>query len=53
MGVPTERDPSAVQADVLDGLVSAEAADSIYGVVMTADGAIDAAATEARRNAAS
>ena len=53
MGAPTERDAAAVQADVLDELVSVEAAESIYGVVMTADGALDEAATEARRKSAS
>ena len=45
IGRPVERDPAAVQADVLDGLVSAEAAESVYGVVMKSDGALDAAAT--------
>ena len=49
MGAPVERDPAAVQADVLDGLVSVEAAESVYGVVMKSDGALDAAATAARR----
>ena len=53
MGAPTERDAAAVQADVLDELVSVEAAESIYGVVMKPDGALDEAATEARRKSAS
>jgi len=49
MGRPLERDPAAVQADVLDGFISVEAAEKIYGVVMKSDGALDAAATAARR----
>ena len=48
-----ERDAAAVQADVLDELGSGEAAESIYGVVMRPDGALDEAATEARRKSAS
>jgi len=31
-GDPRERDPEAVRADVRSGLVSAEAAESVYGV---------------------
>jgi len=51
-GQPTERDPLAVLADVLDGVVSVEAAAGIYGVVLTADGrAVDDQATSRRRAA--
>jgi N-methylhydantoinase B len=49
-GDPFDRDPDAVLSDVLDGLVSREAAENIYGVVLSADGsAVDVAATTARR----
>jgi N-methylhydantoinase B len=48
-GSPLERDPEAVRADVLDGFVSAEAAERDYGVVLAADGGVDAAATAVRR----
>jgi N-methylhydantoinase B len=52
-GLPTARDPEAVLADVLDGIVSTEAAAETYGVVLTANGrAVDAKAT-ARLRAAS
>jgi N-methylhydantoinase B len=37
-GDPLERDPRAVVEDVLDGYVSAEAALSVYGVEVLADG---------------
>lgn len=49
-GDPLDRDPGAVLTDVLNGLVSREAAEGIYGVVLSADGsAVDDAATTARR----
>ena len=45
-GDPLERDPGAVLEDVLDGKVSAGAARSSYGVVVTGEpAAVDAAAT--------
>jgi N-methylhydantoinase B len=47
-GDPFERPPELVLDDVIDGYVSAEAAASLYGVVV-ADGRIDAAATERLR----
>lgn len=47
-GSPLERDPRAVLDDVADNSVSPEAANDVYGVVIT-DGAVDTAATEARR----
>jgi N-methylhydantoinase B len=49
-GDPFLRDPEAVRADVLDGLVSAATARRDYGVVIGADGAVDAAATAALRS---
>ncbi|MEU7813762.1 hydantoinase B/oxoprolinase family protein [Pseudonocardia sp. NPDC049154] len=51
-GDPLRRDPAAVAEDVIEAKVSAEAAADVYGVVLTADGEVDAAATEARREAA-
>ncbi len=47
-GHPFARDPALVLADVKGGAVSAEAAARDYGVVIR-DGAVDAAATAARR----
>jgi len=38
---PTERDPEAVARDVVDGLISPEAAAEHYGVAVTADGRVD------------
>ncbi|WP_406317502.1 hydantoinase B/oxoprolinase family protein [Streptosporangium sp. NBC_01639] len=37
-GDPLDRDPAAVVADVLDGYVSAEAAEQSYGVIVDGDG---------------
>jgi N-methylhydantoinase B len=48
-GDPYERDPELVRADVARSLVSAEGAKR-YGVVIAADGSVDAAATEALRS---
>lgn len=47
-GNPMERDPAEVLADVLDGLISVEAAARDYGVVI-ADAAVDTDSTVARR----
>ncbi len=47
-GDPLVRDPEAVLADVIQGLVTAEAASRDYGVVLVA-GKVDVPATEARR----
>jgi N-methylhydantoinase B len=47
-GDPLARDLAAVAADVAEGYVTREAAESIYGVVWRAD-TIDAAATATRR----
>jgi len=44
-GDPLERDPDQVRVDVSRGLVSAEGAKR-YGVVIAADGTVDAAATK-------
>jgi N-methylhydantoinase B/oxoprolinase/acetone carboxylase alpha subunit len=53
-GDPLERDPDRVLADVLDRLVSAEAARAEYGVVLAPDGrAVDHDGTKARREALS
>jgi N-methylhydantoinase B len=48
-GDPLERDPDAVQRDVLAGLVSLARAHDVYGVVF-ADGAVDEVATTQRRD---
>jgi len=49
VGDPLSRDPEAVAKDVRWNLVSREAADKEYGVVLKDDGTVDPAATEARR----
>ena len=49
-GNPLERDPSAVQDDVKNGYVSAEAAEREYGVVLTERLEVDSAATADKRD---
>ena len=49
-GSPLDRDPERVRLDVARGYVSAHAAEAAYGVVIR-DGAIDHAATAAKRGA--
>ena len=44
-GNPSERDPNAVARDVREGVVSAEAARSVYCVVFDESGAVDDAAS--------
>ncbi len=48
-GEPDRRDPALVQQDVLDGLISREAALTQYGVVLKSDMSVDEPATRARR----
>ena len=48
-GPAIERDPDLVATDVRLGFVSAENAMAQYGVVLNADGAVDADATSATR----
>ena len=51
-GDPLERDPDLVYKDVINGLVSRDAARAIYGVVLDkAAGGVDSAATRELRNA--
>jgi N-methylhydantoinase B len=50
-GDPLLREPAACARDVARGAVSDDAARDIYGVVLTADGSADEAATAARRQA--
>ena len=51
-GPPEERDPALVWMDVRDGLVSREAAEAVYGVVLDPrSGALDEEATRSRRAA--
>jgi N-methylhydantoinase B len=47
-GDPLARDPALVAHEIVQGLVTAEGA-AAYGVVIAADGTVDAAATEALR----
>ncbi|HEX9490116.1 MAG TPA: hydantoinase B/oxoprolinase family protein [Stellaceae bacterium] len=49
-GDPRERDPESVAADVLDGLISRDAAERDYGVALTPDGRVDPAATARLRS---
>ena len=48
-GEPFDRDPERVRDDVQNELVSREAAERDYGVVLTADGDVDQEATRQRR----
>jgi N-methylhydantoinase B len=48
-GDPLDRDPERVAQDVERRLVTAEWAERIWGVVLTDEGAVDGAATEASR----
>jgi len=48
-GNPLERDPDKVADDVLDGVISVETALKEYGVVVSAKGVVDRAATEKAR----
>lgn len=48
-GNPLERDPERVRDDLLDGLLTVEAAAEDYGVILSEQGEIDVAATQARR----
>jgi N-methylhydantoinase B len=50
-GDPLDRPEEAIARDLRSGLVTAARAEQAYGVVFGADGAIDAAATAARRAA--
>ena len=49
VGDPLERDPGAVAKDVRWNLVSHEAAESEYGVILAEDGSVDADATQSKR----
>jgi N-methylhydantoinase B len=49
-GDPLRRDPALVREDVADGFVSAEAARNDYGVMLTASGGVDGAATARLRD---
>lgn len=48
-GDPVDADPPAIVADIATGLIGAETAARIYGIVVTAAGELDEAATAARR----
>ena len=49
-GPPVERDASRVAHDVAEGYISAEDAESVYGVVLSEDGNVDEAATKVKRS---
>jgi N-methylhydantoinase B len=50
-GSPLDRDPARVEQDVIQGYVSRDKAENVYGVVFDADATgVDAAATERRRS---
>lgn len=49
-GHPFERDPERVREDVLEELVSFEAARELYGVIFDIDGAVDSSGTAALRS---
>jgi N-methylhydantoinase B len=48
-GRPVDRDPARVAHDVAEGYVTRSRAETVYGAVFDAVGALDAAATERRR----
>jgi N-methylhydantoinase B len=48
-GDPLLREPENVRHDIAEGIVSAEAAANVYGVVIGEDGAVDGPATDRRR----
>ncbi len=48
-GLPVERDADLVAHDVREGYVSADVANKVYGVAMTAAGEVDKAATASLR----
>ncbi len=50
-GDPLDRDPQAVARDLAENRLVAKVASEIYGVEFASDGALDLAATEARRDA--
>ncbi len=49
-GPPVDRETARVAFDVVEGYVSRARAKEAYGVIVDADGAVDAAATKARRS---
>jgi N-methylhydantoinase B len=50
LGPPEEREPAAVAEDLLNGLVSRDAAERVYRVVVRSDGTIDPDATDRFRS---
>jgi len=50
LGDPKKRDPGQVVADARAGLISTKAAEELYGIALTPEGDLDAAATDRLRN---
>jgi N-methylhydantoinase B len=50
-GDPLDRDPAAVHRDIVESRIDPDIVRDVYGVILAADGSVDAAATEARRTA--
>ena len=50
-GDPLDRDPEAVLRDVVEGVVSADSAKHVYGVIIASTGAVDESKTAAERSA--
>jgi N-methylhydantoinase B len=51
LGDPLDREPARVANDLAEEWVTASDAEAVYGVVLDAEGGVDAAATEAARTA--
>ena len=49
-GDPLDREPGAVVADVLDGYVSVEAGEQVYGVAVAPDGSFELTPARRRRS---
>lgn len=52
-GDPFEREPELVRRDVLNGYISPEASERVYGVVLIEDGSVDEERTQRNRTAVS
>ena len=50
-GPPVKRDPERVRHDVVEGWISPERGETVYGVILAVDDTVDGSATERRRAA--